>query len=52
MGKACSSDGEGRGVYRVFCEKTEGKRPWGDPDVDGIIKLRGIFREWNLGVWT
>jgi hypothetical protein len=27
MGGACSSDGEGRGVYRVFVGKPEGKRP-------------------------
>jgi hypothetical protein len=29
MGGACSSDREGRGVYRVLVEKTEGKRPLG-----------------------
>jgi len=23
-----------------------------DPDVDGRIILRWIFREWNVGVWT
>jgi hypothetical protein len=27
MGGACSSDGEGKGVYRVLVEKPEGKRP-------------------------
>jgi hypothetical protein len=27
MGGACSSDGEGRGVYSVFMGKPEGKRP-------------------------
>jgi hypothetical protein len=27
MGGACSSDGEGRGVYRVLVGKPEGKRP-------------------------
>ena len=25
---------------------------WGDPDVDGRIILRWIFREWDVGVWT
>jgi len=32
--------------------KPEGKRPLGDPDVDGRIRLRWIFRKWDLGVWT
>jgi hypothetical protein len=31
MGGACSSDGEGRGVYRVLMGKSEGKRPLGRP---------------------
>jgi hypothetical protein len=29
MGGACSSDGEGRGVYRVLVAKPEKKRPLG-----------------------
>jgi hypothetical protein len=44
--------GEGRGVYRVLVGKTEGKRPLGDPGVDGRIILRRIFRNWDVGVWT
>jgi len=24
----------------------------GDPDVDGKIILRGIFRKWDVGVWN
>jgi len=24
----------------------------GDPDVDGSIILRGIFRKWVVGLWT
>ena len=35
--------GEGKGVYRVLVGKPEGKRPLGDPGVDGRIILRGIF---------
>jgi hypothetical protein len=31
MGRACSLDGEERGVYRVLVEKPEGKRPLGRP---------------------
>jgi hypothetical protein len=34
--------GEGRGVHRVF-----GRKPEGDPDVDGRIILRWIFRKWE-----
>jgi len=44
--------GENRGVYRVLVEKPEGKRSLGDPDVDGRIILRGIFRKWGVGAWT
>jgi hypothetical protein len=29
MGEACSSDGEGIGVYRILLGKPEGKRPLG-----------------------
>ena len=54
--------GEGRGVYRVLVGKSEGKRPLGrEPDVDGRIILRCIFRKWEgvvgtgwswLRIWT
>ena len=44
--------GEKRGVYRVLVGKLEGKRPLGDPGVDGRIILRSIFRKWDVGVWT
>jgi hypothetical protein len=43
---------EGRGVHRVLVGKPEGKRPLGDPAVDGRIILRWIFRKWDVGVWT
>jgi hypothetical protein len=33
------------GVHRVLVGKPEGKRPLGDPDVDGRILLRWIFRK-------
>jgi hypothetical protein len=37
---------EGRGVYRVLVGKPEGKRPLGDPEVDGSS---GSGRElWGL----
>jgi hypothetical protein len=25
---------------------------WGDPDIDGRIILRRIFRKWDVGEWT
>ena len=34
---------EGRGVHRVLVGETR----WRDPDVDGRIILRGIFRKWE-----
>ena len=45
MGVACGA--YGRGVQKVLVGKFEGKRHWGDPDVDGRIILRWIFR----GLW-
>jgi hypothetical protein len=52
MGGACSSDGEGRGVYGGSVGKPEGRDHWGHPCVDGRIILRWIFRKWDVGVWT
>jgi hypothetical protein len=37
--------GEARGVCRVLVGKPEGKNNWGDPDVDGRIILKWIFRK-------
>jgi len=39
--------GERRGVHRVLVGKPEGKSHWGDPDVDGRIILKWIFRKWE-----
>jgi len=33
-------------------EKPEGKSHLGDPDIDGRIILRWIFRKWYGEVWT
>jgi hypothetical protein len=44
--------GDGRGVHRVLVGKPEGKRPLGDPGVDGRIILRWIFRKWEGVVGT
>jgi len=40
------------GVYRVLVGNPEGKRPLGDPGVDGSIILRWSFRKWDVGLWT
>jgi hypothetical protein len=37
--------GEGRGVHRVLVGSLRERDHWGDPDVDGRIILRGIFRK-------
>ena len=37
--------GEERGVHRVLVGKPEGKGHWGDPDVNGRIILRWMFRK-------
>jgi hypothetical protein len=44
--------GERRVVDRVLVEKPEGKRPLGDPGLDGRVILKCIFRKWDGGVWT
>jgi hypothetical protein len=49
IGVACSSDGEGRGVYRCLVRKNE-RDHWGDPGVDGRIMLRWIFKKLDVGV--
>ena len=44
--------GEGRGVHRVMVGKPDERDQWGDPDVDGRIILRWIFRKWEGVVGT
>ena len=44
--------GKRKGVYRVLVGEPEGRSHLGDPDVDGRIILRWIFRKWDVGVWT
>jgi hypothetical protein len=45
MGGACSSDGEGRGVYKFWWGNLRERDHWGDPGVDGRIILRWIFKK-------
>jgi len=53
MGGTCSTYG-GRGeVYTGFRWENQRERDHlGDPDVDGRIILRWIFRKWDVGIWT
>jgi len=51
MGGACGAYGGGERCARVLVEKPEGKRPLGDPDIDGRIILRWIFGKWEGGDW-
>ena len=44
--------GESRGVHRGLVGKPEEKRHLEDPNVDGRIILRLIFRKWDVKSWT
>jgi hypothetical protein len=44
--------GRGEAYTGFWWGKSEGKSYLGDPDVDGRIILRWIFRKWYVGVWT
>jgi hypothetical protein len=52
MGGACSSDGEGRGVYGLLVGNLRERDHWVDSGVDGRIILRWIFGKWDVEVWT
>ena len=43
--------GESRSAYRVFVRKPEEKNHLVDPEVEGRIILRWIFRKWDAGPW-
>jgi hypothetical protein len=44
--------GQERGVHRVLVGKLKERDQWGDPDADGRIILRWIFRKWEGVVGT
>jgi hypothetical protein len=50
MGEECSTCGEKRGTYRILVGRSEGRRPLGDPGVDGKIILKLIFKK-SDGSW-
>jgi hypothetical protein len=45
MDGTCGTYGEERRVNRLLVGQPEGKSHWGDPDVDGRIILRWMFRK-------
>jgi hypothetical protein len=47
IGWTCGVCGEGRGMHRVWWGNLRERDHWGDPDVDGRIILRWIFRKWE-----
>jgi hypothetical protein len=47
---ACSSDGEGRGVYMVLVGKPEGKRPLGRPRCRGKYNIKSDLEVVGYGV--
>jgi hypothetical protein len=49
MGGACSTYGEGRGVYRVLVGKPEGKRPLGRPRHRREDNIRMALQEVGCG---
>jgi hypothetical protein len=44
--------GEDRCLHRLLWGSLRERNYWGDPDVDGRIILRWIFRKWEGVVWT
>ena len=53
MGGACSAwEGRGEAYTGFWWGNLKERDQLGDPDIDGRIILRRIFRKWNVGVWT
>jgi hypothetical protein len=53
MGRACSRNEEGRNTYRIFVEKSEGKRPLGRPRCRWVDNIKMVLREirWVCTAW-
>ena len=47
MGGACGMYGGGESCVHGSGGETRERDQWGDPDVDGRIILRRIFRKWE-----
>jgi hypothetical protein len=44
--------GEGRGAYGILVGRPEGRNYLEDPDVDGRIILKWIFKKWDGRAWN
>jgi hypothetical protein len=51
MGRACSTCGEKRGVYRILMGRPEGRRPFGRPRRRWEDNIKTDLEECN-GAWT
>jgi hypothetical protein len=51
-GGACSAYGVGRGLYRVFVGKPEGKIPLARPRRSWKVNIKMDLQEVGWGVWT
>jgi len=52
MGRACGAYGaRERGVQGSGGGNLRERDHWGDPDADGRIILRWVFRKWGCGDW-
>jgi len=52
IGGACSAYGAEERHIQGFGGDFRERDHLGDPDVDGRIILRWIFRKWDVGVWA
>jgi len=52
MGGACSTNGDGKGVYRVFVEKPEIRRPLGRPRHRWEDNVKMDLPKVARGAWT
>jgi len=52
MGGACSQMGRGEAYIGFWWGSQKERDHLGDPGKDGRIKLKWIFRKWDVGVWT
>ena len=51
MGGACGRYGGHERCIQDFGGETGGKKPLEDPDVDGTIEIKWIFKKWDGEEW-